>query len=129
MAGIAEKQTAAIPDIWSWRTWSCGQKTWSQRKQSRRNLKIPWAKDDGVKTTISRLSSLEHDILEWAINSELFEDIERAELSGWSSWDRTGVLTQNKLVIDWDTPPIATYAELILQRLQGLSEGSNDKYA
>jgi hypothetical protein len=32
-------------------------------------------------------------------------------------------------VIDWDTPPIATYAELILQRLQGLSKGSNDKYA
>ena len=82
-----------------------------------------------MKTTISTLSSLEHDILDWAIHSELFEDVEGAELSGRSSWDGTTVLTRGKLVIDWQAPRIAAYAELILQRLRGLSEGSNDKYA
>jgi len=64
-----------------------------------------------------RLSPLEHDILAWAINSELFEEV---ELSGWNSWDRTSVLNSGQLVIDWETPNIATYAEFILQRLRGL---------
>ena len=80
-------------------------------------------------TTIPNLSSLEHDILEWAINSEIFEEVEGGELSGWTSWDRTGVLTRRQLVIDWETPHIATYAEFILLRLESLSEGANDKYA
>jgi hypothetical protein len=83
-----------------------------------------------VKTTTSIRSIPEHQIMEWAINAELFEDVENEELSGWSSWDRTGVLTSKRLVIDWETPHIANYSKLILQRLRGLHEDyANDMYA
>jgi hypothetical protein len=67
--------------------------------------------------------------MEWAINAEIFEDIENGELSGWSLWDRTGVLTSERLVINWETPHIAEYSQFILRRLQALEEGARDKYA
>jgi hypothetical protein len=83
-----------------------------------------------VKTTIQIRSTLEHQIMEWAINAELFEDEENGELSGWSSWDRTGVLASKRLVIDSDTPHITSYSELILRRLRGLQEHhTRDIYA
>jgi hypothetical protein len=82
-----------------------------------------------VKTTIPIRSVFEHQIMEWAINAELFEDVKNGEFPGWSSWDRTGVLTSERLVINWETPHIAEYAELILRRLQALDEGARDKYA
>jgi hypothetical protein len=75
-----------------------------------------------VKTTIQIRSILEHQIMEWAINAELFEDVENGEWSGWSSWDRTGVLTSERLIIDWKIPHITSYSKLILQRLRGLQE-------
>ena len=73
-----------------------------------------------MKTTTPIRTILEFRIMEWAINAELFEDVENRELSGWSSWDRTGVLTSKRLIIDWDTPHIASYSKLILRRLRGL---------
>ena len=82
-----------------------------------------------MKTTIPIRSVFEHQIMEWAINAELFEDVKNGELSGWSSWDRTGVLTSERLVINWETPHIAEYSEFILRRLQALEEGARDKYA
>jgi hypothetical protein len=82
-----------------------------------------------VKTTILIRSSLEHQILEWAINSNLYEEMENVELPGWMSWDRTGVLTSERLLIESETPHITKYLELILQRLQGLETGAKDKYA
>jgi len=82
-----------------------------------------------VKTTILIRSSLEHQILEWAINSNLYEEMENVELPGWRSWDRTGVLSSERLLIESETPHITKYLELILQRLQGLETGAKDKYA
>jgi hypothetical protein len=68
--------------------------------------------------------------MEWAINAELFEDVESGELSDRSSWDRTGVLTSKRLVIDWATPHIASYSKLILRRLRALQEHhTRDIYA
>jgi hypothetical protein len=78
-----------------------------------------------MKTTVQICSTLEHQIMEWAIQAELFEDledIENGELSGWSSWDRAGVLTAKRLVLDSGTPHIASYSRLILRRLRGLQE-------
>jgi hypothetical protein len=82
-----------------------------------------------VKTTILIRSSLEHQILEWAINSNLYDETENVELPGWRSWDRTGVLTSERLLIESETPHITKYLEYILQRLHGLEEGTKDKYA
>jgi hypothetical protein len=82
-----------------------------------------------VKTTIPIDSDLEHEILQWAINSNIFEDVGPRELPDWNSWDRTGVLTAERLVVDLETPHITTYARFILQRLEALSEGANDRYA
>jgi hypothetical protein len=83
-----------------------------------------------VKTTTLIRTTLEHRIMEWAINAELFEDVENGEFSGWSSWDRTGVLTSKRLVIDWETPHMVSYSKLILQRLRGLQEDhTRDIYA
>jgi hypothetical protein len=79
-----------------------------------------------VKTTTHICSTLKHQIMEWAINAELFEDVANEEVPGWSSWDRTGVLTSKRLIIDWDTPHIASYSKLILQRLRGLHEDRTD---
>ena len=73
-----------------------------------------------MKTTTPIRSTLEHQIMEWAINAELFEDVENEEVPGWSSWDRKGVLTSKRLIIDWDTPHISNYLKLILRRLRGL---------
>jgi hypothetical protein len=61
--------------------------------------------------------------MEWAINAEIFEDIENGDLSGWR------VLTSERLVINWETPHIAEYSQFILRRLQALEEGARDKYA
>jgi hypothetical protein len=82
-----------------------------------------------MKTTTPILSPLEYEILEWAINTDLFEKVENGSLSGWNSWDRTGVLTRERFVIDWQTPNIANYSELILRRLRALKEGARDRYA
>jgi hypothetical protein len=82
-----------------------------------------------MKTMIGIRSPLEHEIMEWAINAELFEDVENGEVLGWSSWDRTGVLTSERLVLDWETPHVAEYAEFILRRLEALEEGARDHYA
>lgn len=82
-----------------------------------------------MKTTISIQSPLEHEILEWAINSDFFGATESSFPSGWSSWDRKGVLTTGELEIDWETPHIAAYAAFILMRLQDLCKDSRDKYA
>jgi hypothetical protein len=83
-----------------------------------------------VKTTVQIRSTLEHQIMEWAIQAELFEDVENGELSGWSLWDRTGVLTSKRLVLDSGTPHIASYLKLILRRLRGLQEHhTTDIYA
>jgi hypothetical protein len=60
--------------------------------------------------------------MEWAINVELFEDVANEEVPGWSSWDRTGVLTSKRLIIDWDTPHIASYSKLILQGCGGFTK-------
>jgi hypothetical protein len=66
----------------------------------------------------------------WAINAELFEDVKSGEVPGWDSWDRAGVLTSERLVIDWETPHMAYYSKLILQRLRGLQEDhTRDIYA
>jgi hypothetical protein len=86
-----------------------------------------------VKTTVQIRSSLEHQIMEWAIQAELFEDlddVENGELSGWSSWDRAGVLTAKRLMLDSGTPHIGSYSRLILRRLRGLQEHhTTDTYA
>ena len=82
-----------------------------------------------MKTTTRIHSTLEHQILEWAINADLFEDVKNEGLSGWSLWDRTGVLTSERLVIAWETPHITKYSDFILQRLQALEKDANDKYS
>lgn len=83
-----------------------------------------------MKTTIQIRSAVEHQIMEWAINAELFEDLDNGELVGWSSWNRKGVLTSKRLVIDWETPHITSYSRLILRRLRGLQEHhTRDIYA
>jgi hypothetical protein len=82
-----------------------------------------------VKTTILIRSALEHQILEWAINSDVYEETQNGELPGWRTWDRTGVLTSERLLINSETPEIKKHMELILQRLQGLQDGAKDKYA
>jgi hypothetical protein len=88
-----------------------------------------FAKDHVVKTTISILVPVEHEILNWAIHSDFFGETENNFPSHWSSWDRTGVLTPTGLTIDWETPHIAAYAAFILLRLQGLYKDAKDKYA
>jgi hypothetical protein len=82
-----------------------------------------------MKTTISILAPLEHEILNWAIHSDFFGEAESKFPVGWSEWDRTGVLHSAHLVLDWETPHIATYAAFILMRLQDLSRDARDKYA
>ncbi len=82
-----------------------------------------------MKTTIPILFPLEHEILNWAINSDFFGEAESNFPLGWSSWDRAGVLNSGQLVIDWETPHIATYAAFIMLRLQDLYNGARDRYA
>src|SRR5579864_403950 len=82
-----------------------------------------------MKTTVSILAPLEHEILYWAIHSDFFGDAENNFPMGWSQWDRTCVLNSAQLVLDWETPHIATYAAFILMRLQDLSKDARDKYA
>lgn len=82
-----------------------------------------------MKTSILIRSALEHQILDWAVNSNLYDTIENAGPSGWLSWDRTGVLTSERLLIDSETLQITHYLGYILQRLHGLEEGTKDKYA
>jgi len=82
-----------------------------------------------VKTTISILIPLEHEILTWAINPDFFGETESNFPAGWSSWDRTGVLNSRQLVLDWDTPHIAKYTAFILLRLQDLAKDARDKYS
>jgi hypothetical protein len=82
-----------------------------------------------VKTSILIRSALEHQILDWAVNLNLYDKTENAEPSGWQSWDRTRVLTLERLLIDSETPQITNYLVYILQRLHGLEEGTKDKYA
>jgi hypothetical protein len=81
-----------------------------------------------VKTAIPIASALEHEILEWAINSDIFEDVQAREVPDWGLWNRTGVLTAQRLTMDLETPYIATYARFILRRLEDLSEGAKDGY-
>ncbi len=45
-----------------------------------------------MKTTISILAPLEHEILNWAIHSDFFGEAESKFPVGWSEWDRTDVL-------------------------------------
>jgi hypothetical protein len=82
-----------------------------------------------MKTTVSILGPLEHEILDWAIHSDFFGEAEGNFPIGWSQWDRTCVLNAAQLVLDWETPHIATYAAFILMRLQDLSQDARDKYA
>jgi hypothetical protein len=55
--------------------------------------------------------------------------VENGVLSGWRSWDRTGVLTREWLLINWETPNIANNSELVLRRLLALKDGARDKYS
>lgn len=87
------------------------------------------AKVHDVKTTIPIFSLLEHEILNWAICPGYDHKTESRAPSGWSSWDRTGVLNSRQLVLDSRTPHISGYAEFILLRLRGLSEGVEDAYS
>ena len=80
-----------------------------------------------MRTTTNINSALEHEILEWAIGADLFE--KTRDLSGWRSWDRTGVLTSKRLVINSETPRIAKHLGSVLQHLQDLEKGAHDKYA
>lgn len=82
-----------------------------------------------MKTTIPIQSLLEHEILSWAIDSDFYAEDESKFPAGWSSWDRAGVLNSGQLVLDWETPHIATYAAFILLRLQDLYRDARDKYA
>jgi len=82
-----------------------------------------------MKTTVSILRPLEHEILDWEIHSDFFGEAEGNFPIGWSQWDRTCVLNAAQLVLDWETPHIATYAAFILMRLQDLSKDARDKYA
>jgi hypothetical protein len=82
-----------------------------------------------MKTTISILCPLEHEILTWAINADIFGKTESNFPTGWASWDRTGVLNSNHLVLDWETPHVANYTAFILLRLKDLSGDARDKYA
>ncbi|HLK07308.1 MAG TPA: hypothetical protein VKV30_05195 [Candidatus Angelobacter sp.] len=82
-----------------------------------------------MKTTIPIQSPLEHQILNWAIDSDFYAEAESKTPSGWNSWDRAGVLDPGQLVLDWETPHIAMYAAFILLRLQDLYGDARDKYA
>jgi hypothetical protein len=82
-----------------------------------------------MKTTIPIQSLLEHEILNWAIDSDFYAEAESKFPAGWSSWDRAGVLDSGQLVLDWQTPHIAMYAAFILLRLQDLYRDARDKYA
>jgi hypothetical protein len=82
-----------------------------------------------VKTTVSVLFPLGHEILDWAINPRFLGEAETNFPPGWRSWDRTGVLESGQFVFDWETPHIAMYAAFILLRLQDLAKDARDKYA
>lgn len=82
-----------------------------------------------MKTTISIFSFLEHEILNWAINSDSFGEAESNFPFGWSSWDRTAILDSGHLVLDWETPHMASYAAFILLRLHDLHQDAKDEYA
>ncbi len=82
-----------------------------------------------MKTTIPIQSLLEHEILSWAIDSGFYAEAESKFPAGWSSWDRAGVLNTGQLVLDWETPHIATYAAFVLLRLQDLYRDARDIYA
>jgi len=82
-----------------------------------------------MKTTISILGPLEHEIMKWAIHSDYFEEAESDLPPGWKQWDRASVLNSRQFVLDWETPNIAMYAAFILLRLQGLYADARDKYA
>ena len=90
---------------------------------------ISSARRQGVRTAIPVRSSLEYEILHWAIHADFLEDVAAGNPPGWESWSRVGVLTTEQLVIDWKTPHIESYAEFIMQRLQALSAGSRDTHA
>jgi hypothetical protein len=67
--------------------------------------------------------------LTWAINADFFGEAESNFPTAWASWDRTGVLNSNQLILDWETLHIAKYTAFILLRLQDLSGDATDKYA
>lgn len=127
MPGIGGQQILAIPDTWSWRTWPRSHSFRSPRKQ-RRNRQIYPQRFTGVKTTIPILSPLEHEILNWAINSDLFGEAESNFPTGWNAWDRSRVLESKQLVLDWETPHIAKYVAFILLRLQDLYGDARAKH-
>jgi hypothetical protein len=96
---------------------------------TRSNQSLPKGQGNRMKTTISILSPVEHEILDWAINSDFLEEAKGNFPSDWNSWDRKGVLNSRQLVIDWQTPHIAPFTAFLLLRLQNLYADARDKYA